>query len=245
MIRKASLEFRVGLFVLVAIAALSYMAIRAGDLYMRPGYSILLIFDTVSGIDRGSPIKLAGVPIGEVKKVRALRNTDGKMNVEIEAFIDEGANIESDAQMRVATMGFLGEKYIEIQPGTPGAAAIQRGGTLIGKQLTGMDDLFDSGQQLIKKMEYAVEEIREVTGDADFKKSVKGTFTSSDKAMQDLAETSEDLKDAAKSAKIVLGRLRDGEGTIGRLLKDDKIMKDLEAFVADIKKNPWKLLKKG
>ena len=108
-----------------------------------------------------------------------------------------------------------------------------------------MDDLFDSGQQLIKKMEYAVEEIREVTGDADFKKSVKGTFTSSDKAMQDLAETSEDLKDAAKSAKIVLGRLRDGEGTIGRLLKDDKIMKDLEAFVADIKKNPWKLLKKG
>ena len=142
-------------------------------------------------------------------------------------------------------MGFLGEKYIEIHPGTPGARSLPRGGTLVGKQLTGMDDLFDSGQQLIKKMEYAVEEIREVTGNEEFKKSVKGTFTNSDKVMQNLAETSEDLKDAAKSARIVLGRMRDGEGTIGKLLTDDKVMKDLEAFVADIKKNPWKLLKKN
>jgi phospholipid/cholesterol/gamma-HCH transport system substrate-binding protein len=147
--------------------------------------------------------------------------------------------------MRVATMGFLGEKYIEIYPGTLGAEAVPRGGSLVGKQLTGMDDLFDSGQQLIKKMEYAVEDIREVTGDDEFKKSVKGTFKNSDKVMSNLAETSEDLKDAAKSAKIVLGRLRDGEGTIGKLLQDDKIMKDLEAFVADIKKNPWKLLKRS
>ena len=245
MIKKENLEFKVGLFVLLAVAILAYMTLRAGDMYLRPGYTVLLVFDTVSGIDKGSPIKLSGVPIGEVKKVRSLRNTNGKMNAEIEAFIDEGVNIEEDADMRVATMGFLGEKYIEIHPGTPGAQAVPHGGKLVGKQLTGMDDLFDSGQQLIKKMEYAVEEIREVTGDEEFKKSVKGTFTNSDKVMQNLAETSEDLKDAAKSARIVLGRMRDGEGTIGRLLKDDKIMKDLEAFVADIKKNPWKLLKRS
>jgi len=145
----------------------------------------------------------------------------------------------------VATMGFLGEKYIEIHPGTPGAETVPRGGTLVGKQLTGVDDLFDSGQQLIKKMEYVVQDIREVTADAEFKKSLKGTFTNSDKVMQNLAETSSDLKDAAKAAKIVLERMRDGEGTIGKLLKEDKIAKDLEAFVADIKKNPWKLLKKS
>ena len=245
MIKKENLEFKVGLFVLLAVAILAYMVLRAGDLYLRPGYTVHLIFDTVSGIDKGSPIRLAGVPVGEVKRTRALRNTDGKMNVEVEAFIDEGVLIETDADMRVATMGFLGEKYIEIHPGTPGAEAVPRGGTLVGKQLTGMDDLFDSGQQLIKKMEYAVEDIREVTGDPEFKKSVKGTFTNSDKVMQDLSETSADLKDAAKAAKIVLERMRDGEGTIGKLLKEDKIAKDLEAFVADIKKNPWKLLKKS
>ena len=43
---------------------------------------------------------------------------------------------------------------------------------------------------------------------------------------------------------ILMARLRDGEGTVGMLLKDDKIAKDAEALVADLKKNPWKLLAK-
>ena len=245
MIKKENTEFKVGLFVLTAVAILAYLVLRAGDLYIRPGYTIQLVFDTVSGIDKGSPIKLAGVPVGEVKKIRALRDADGKMNIEIEAFIEAETYIEEDADMRVATMGFLGEKYIEIHPGTPGAAAIPQGGKLVGKQLTGMDDLFDSGQQLLTKMEYMVEEIRGLTGDAQLQQSVKGTFTNSDVTMRNLAEASEDLKDTAKSAKIVFARLRDGEGTIGRLLKDDKIIKDIEAFVADLKKNPWKLFKKS
>jgi hypothetical protein len=57
-------------------------------------------------------------------------------------------------------------------------------------------------------------------------------------------EMTDDLKDAAKSMRVVFGRLRDGEGTIGRLLKDEKMAKDLEEFVVDIKTHPWKLLKR-
>lgn len=245
MIKRENTEFKVGLFVLAALAILAYMVLRAGDLYIRPGYTIHLLFDSVSGIDKGSPIKLAGVPIGEVKKIRVLRDADGKMSIEIDAFLDAETYIEEDADMRVATMGFLGEKYIEIHPGTPGAPQIKAEGKLVGKQLTGMDDLFDSGQQLIKKMEYMVEEVRGLTGNAEFQSSVKGTFEHSEKVMKNLEEASEDLKETAKSAKIVFGRLRDGEGTVGKFMKDDKIYRDIEAFVADIKKNPWKLLKKS
>lgn len=243
--KKGDLEFRVGVFVLAALAILAYMAIRAGDLYMRPGYTVLLMFDSVSGVDRGSPIKLAGVPIGEVKKIRALRNEEGKLHVEIQAFIEDGFVIEEDAQMHVATMGFLGEKYIEILPGTPGSKPVEPQGALIGRQLTGVDDLFESGQQLIQKMEYMVGDLREVVGDPEFKQSLKGTFVNGDKLMQNLESATADLKETMASARVVMGRLRDGEGTVGRFLTDEKIYKDLEALVADIKKNPWKLLKKG
>ena len=243
--KTGNLEFRVGLFVVVAFAILAYMVVRAGDLYLRPGYTVRLLFDTVSGIDKGSPIRLAGVPVGEVKKFHALKNTDGKTHVEIEAFIEDGIVIEEDAEMRVATMGFLGEKYIEINPGAPGSKAVEPGGTLAGRQLTGVDDLFDSGQKLIQKMEYMVEDIRGLVGDVEFKTAVKGTFVNGEQAMKNLNEATANLKDASESAKIVLGRLRDGEGTIGRLLKEDKMAKDLEAFAADIKAHPWKLLKRN
>ena len=242
--KRENLEFKVGLFVVAACALLAYMVIRAGDLYSHPGYYVHLKFDTVSGIEKGSPIKLSGVPIGEVKRIRMLRNQEGKMHVEIEALIEQGATIEEDAEMHVATMGFLGEKYIEILPGTPGSKAIEPGGILVGRQLTGVDDLFESGQQLIQKMEYMVGDLREVAADPEFKTGLKSTFVSGGKVMKDLDSATADLKDSAASLKVVMGRLRDGEGTMGKLLKDEKIYHDIEAFVADVKKNPWKLLKK-
>ncbi len=242
--KKGDLEFKVGVFVVGALALLGYMVLRAGEMYIRPGYTVKFVFDTVSGIDKGSPVRLAGVPIGEVKKFHTLENKNGRQNVEIEAFIDEGVKIEKDADLRVATMGFLGEKYIDVYPGTAGADLIAPGDTLVGRQLTGMDDVFDSGQKLIQKMEYVADDLRSLVGDEEFKNAAKGTFVNGEKTFSNLESATADLKDAAASTKVVMGRLRDGEGTLGKLLKEDKVYKDLEAFVSDIKKNPWKLLKK-
>ncbi len=43
---------------------------------------------------------------------------------------------------------------------------------------------------------------------------------------------------------VIFGRLKNGEGTVGKLLVEEKIYDDLEDFVADIKAHPWKLLSK-
>lgn len=43
---------------------------------------------------------------------------------------------------------------------------------------------------------------------------------------------------------VIFGRLKRGEGTIGKLLVEDKVYNDMEDFVGDIKAHPWKLLSK-
>ena len=43
---------------------------------------------------------------------------------------------------------------------------------------------------------------------------------------------------------MIFGRLERGEGTLGKLLVDEKVYDDMEDFVGDIKANPWKLLHK-
>ena len=52
------------------------------------------------------------------------------------------------------------------------------------------------------------------------------------------------LNKLAESAGVIIERLREGKGTVGKLLTDETIYNDLEAFVADIKAHPWKLLSK-
>jgi phospholipid/cholesterol/gamma-HCH transport system substrate-binding protein len=53
-----------------------------------------------------------------------------------------------------------------------------------------------------------------------------------------------ELKKVLDSATVIVERLKNGEGTIGRLLTDDSIYENLEAFTEDIKENPWKLMHK-
>lgn len=242
--KKVGLEFKVGLFVIVALGLLAIMVLKAGDFYVKPGYTARFVFHHISGIDRGSPVKLAGVRVGEVKEVHVVRNASGETQVEIDAWIAQGVQIEEDARMRINAAGLLGEKYIEILPGTPNGKIMVDRGTLYGKSPMAIDDVAESATRFMKKAETAVENVNEMIGDPNFKTSVRSTFTNSDKLTKNMLEVSEDLKETIASMKVVFGRLKDGEGTIGRLLRDEKMAKDLEAFVADIKAHPWKLLKR-
>ena len=50
--KKANLEFKVGIFVFFAGVVLITLVFKAGDFYMKPGYTVHFIFDFVSGIDK-------------------------------------------------------------------------------------------------------------------------------------------------------------------------------------------------
>ena len=243
--KKANLEFKVGIFVFLALAGLLTLVFKTGDFYMKPGYTVRLIFDFVSGVDKGSPVRVAGVNVGEVTQIKIIRNTEGVTQAEVTARIDQGVYIEEDADVRINTLGLLGEKYVEILPGTTGNKTLSDSSVLVGKTPVLLEKITESGNRLINKIEHTVDNINEVIADPQFKESVKNTFGNAERVTKNLESTTDDLKDAAKSARIVLGRMRDGEGSIGRFLKNDQMAKDLEDFVKDIKAHPWKLLKRS
>ena len=242
--KKAGLELKVGIFVFVALAALALLVFKAGDFYLKPGYTIRITFNSVSGVDKGTPVRLAGVNVGEIKEVHIIRDATGATQAEMTAWIMKGASIEEDAEARINSLGLLGGKYVEIIPGTGGNKTLSDGGTLNGKAPVGMDKFAESGSRLINKVEYTFDNVNEVVADPKFKMSLKNTFGNAEGVTENLREASEDLKDTMKSARIVMARLRDGEGSIGRLMKNDTMAKDMEAFVKDIKAHPWKLLKR-
>ncbi|MEI8345254.1 MAG: MlaD family protein [Candidatus Omnitrophota bacterium] len=242
--QKISLELKVGIFVVLGLTILGMLVFKAGDFYIKPGYTIRFVFKNITGIDQASSVKLAGVKVGEVKSVHVVRSVQGETQVEIEAWIAQGIFIEEDAKVRVNSLGLLGEKYIEILPGTSGSKTVSDSGTILGKTPFAVDDIVESTTRLMRKVEGTVDSLNNIVSDPEFKPAVKSTFVNGDRLAKNLLEMTDDLKDTAKSARIVLGRLRDGEGTLGRLLKDDKMAKDMETFVEDIKAHPWKLLKR-
>lgn len=250
--KKDGLEFKVGLFVVVALGILIFLVARAGDFYMKPGFTVRFVFSYVQGVDAGTPVRLAGVTVGEVKQIQVVRNPQGETQVEVSTWIAQGVYIEEDAKAVIKSLGMLGEKYIEILPGTPGVKMIGNGSTVIGKTPFAIEDIAEGTRSLIGQLQSVADNLNQVMSDPEFKSAVKGTFVNADKTfgdadafIQNLTKASEDLKATAASARVVMGRLEKGEGTVGRLLTNDSIARDLEAMAADLKANPWKLLKKG
>ncbi len=121
---KLSPEAKVGLFVLLGIILLVYMSLRLGGIKFgrAEGYSISVKFDTAAGLDKNASVRVAGVEVGRVKDIE-LKDNQARVTLEIK----KGFKIGKDFTALLTTKGLLGEKYIELLPGSPSAPALKEG----------------------------------------------------------------------------------------------------------------------
>jgi phospholipid/cholesterol/gamma-HCH transport system substrate-binding protein len=134
---------KVGIFMLIILAILGYFILRIEDIHIRRGggqREVTAIFDSVAGLDDKSKVRVAGVPKGKVTKIR-LRPEDGKAEVTME--IDRDVPLHRNAFARVANLGLLGEKYVELEPGTKSSPLIPEDQKveLRGTQPASIDDV--------------------------------------------------------------------------------------------------------
>src|SRR5690242_21086534 len=110
---------KVGVFMLVILAILGYFVLKIEDINVRRHGTreVTAVFDDVAGLDNKSPVRIAGVRKGKVKDIEVMPN--GKARVTME--IDDDVPIHSNSTARVTNLGLLGEKYIELNPGTSAA----------------------------------------------------------------------------------------------------------------------------
>jgi phospholipid/cholesterol/gamma-HCH transport system substrate-binding protein len=116
----------VGVFILLGIAALSYLAFRLArlELFTSPGYTIHADFDDISGLKVGDPVEIAGVPVG---KVTAISLHGSRADVSMQ--LNKGVEVDSDAIAAIKTNGIIGDKYVSIAPGA-GDKVLKNGDTL-------------------------------------------------------------------------------------------------------------------
>jgi phospholipid/cholesterol/gamma-HCH transport system substrate-binding protein len=107
-------EVIVGMFVLVGIICLGYLAIKLGKLEILgdSGYPVYADFPTVAGLKRGDPVEIAGVKVG---RVEAMGLADDRARLKLR--VDDGVQIQEDAIASVRARGLIGDKFVLISPG--------------------------------------------------------------------------------------------------------------------------------
>lgn len=104
----------VGLFVLVGLTCLGYLAIRLGklELFAAQGYVVSADFASVAGLKLGDPVEIAGVRVGRVEGIGL---ADDKARLTLR-FSDE-VKLQEDVIASVRARGLIGDKFVLVSPG--------------------------------------------------------------------------------------------------------------------------------
>ncbi len=131
---RGKLEFVVGLFVLIGIFCLGYLAIKLGKLELVRGnyYELTADFSSSSGLKKGASVEIAGVEVGRVRSI-VLKEDQAQVVLAIK---DEIA-VYNDAIASIKTRGIIGEKFMGLSPGGAGDL-LSEGGTIIDTE-SGID----------------------------------------------------------------------------------------------------------
>jgi len=237
--KKKGSEIWVGFFVVIGILLLVLMTLKVEKFKVgkEAGYLFNIYFDSALGLDRNSPIRVAGIHVGNVEKV-SLEKGKAKVTFHLPMNI----TLYKDSKAFLKSEGFLGEKFVEIFPGTSGYPKLEPNG-IIDQGAPPVDM-----EQFLSKLGSVTDDIKDVAKPlGDFLKSVdvkkvEGTIDNINRFSGQLSGLAKDSKETVQKAKDAFSRIEEigdkvkkGEGTLGKLVADETMYQEVKKTVETLK----------
>lgn len=255
--KKQSNEVTVGAFVIVGMIALTVIVFFVSGVYLfRPGYSLTVVYDYVSILDKGAPVRMAGVRIGEVQNVQLdYDQASGRSLVKVKLFIEKGIEIRQNYLFYIRGTHVLSEPHIEISPQPGNEAVLEPDATVTGIDPTPLEALIGHAHHISEQLDNMITDLKEAMEDQESRDALKHIVLNLARLTESLdmilSGSEEEVKQAIRnisssteSLSSILDAVENGEGTAGRLLMEDELYQEMRAFVSEIKARPWRLMKK-
>ena len=248
-------ETIVGLFVVASLVALLVMVlIIAREEGLWQNYvKYHAVFKNISGLKRGSEVRLAGVTVGSVTNTTI--RSDGKIKVTFEVMAQYRNQMREDTQASIGSIGLLGDRSLDLTPGSPDKPVIPPGGLMAGVEPLDLQELLARAAPSLDSIQKAFNNLAKLTDDmvdpkGDFRQAVvniKETFKKVNAGEGTLGLLVSDPKlykktlDTVTSAQSFINSLNNPQGAVGMLLHDPefkvelrKIIKEINVLVANL-----------
>ncbi len=205
--------------ILVTCTLILYFG-KVGD-HFRQGYSINVAFSNASGLVHGSQVLYSGVLVGKVDKIHLLEKSGG-VDVELDMF--RGVNIRNDAHFMIKQSGLLGDQHIVVVPSGETAPFLKEGDHVHGNDPFDFSDVASQAGDAVKKLNVAIDKLSTEIIQPETMDNLK-------RSIKNFAELSKKLDQNAEQLNTILEKTRKGEGTVGRLLTDDRLFEELKKLI--------------
>ena len=219
-------QLRVGIVVSIALAIFLFTTIyitREGGLPLFGGqYTLYSYVGDVNGLKPGAPVHLSGVAVGSVTRVEF--SEPGSINpvkVTIMVRRDVQQRVTDTSFLSVGSLGVLGEKMVDIDPGPPGGTPLEDQGILVGEAGDPIKGIITDASSTLRDVRDLIAGIQR--GEGSLGQILKG------------GEFHQKLLDFVDRAQDVFGRMEASEGTLGKLINDPAVYDNLRDLSGGLK----------
>jgi phospholipid/cholesterol/gamma-HCH transport system substrate-binding protein len=248
-------QLKVGALILSAVAILAITVVKLGqaaNLFAKR-YELVTFLSNANGLREGGSVTVAGQLAGVVKRIEFLPpDGDTTRNLKVTMQLDAHLRpqIREDSRVKLRTMGLLGDKVLDISPGTPRYSMLQSGDTIPSAASLDYDAMLAQASGALSDVVELTHDLRAITGglargegtmgqlitSRTLYDRLDGTLTHMNALLVRLDRPNgtfgrmiddptlyDHLVRVSAQMDTVLGQMHSRNGTIGRLLADDTL----------------------
>lgn len=236
-------EFKVGLLVIVVGSLIAVMSMQVSDdpSYLGRSKKAWFLLPNAGGLVKNSAVRSAGIPVGIIKNI-SLQDGQARIDITVRSEVP----LTASASIEVKAQGILGDKHVEVYPGSPTDPPLEDNAQiLIVRDGGSLDNLMSQVSDVTTSLKEIATNLKEATSEDGTRNHILGRIVKNVEVLTgDLAQmTSEnkgkindivaDIHDVTSSLKEVM----DDQGDTG--LKEtwkrlSNSMKNLEDITAKI-----------
>jgi len=252
------IEAIVGIFTIIGLTLAGFVVFFVSDVYfLRQGYELNVKFNYVSILDKGAPVRMAGVRVGEVKEVGlAYEEKTQTPAVTVTLFVSPAVIVRENTAIVIRGTTPLSEPHVEIvSRGLEDGVPLKYGETIRGVDPVPIEQLVSTANEIGERFLNVVVHLEDFVEDEEITRAIDKTvlnlakLTDSFNAILEgeeanIRDTMIHMNKAVGSLEDILSRIQAGEGTAGKIFLEEELYNEILAFVKDLRKHPWKLLAK-
>lgn len=235
-------QTKVGMMFVGALVLVVVFAFALGKLNpFSNAYVLKLAFNFAGGIEVGSPVRVMGIKVGKVRSIEfnpefKMPETGEEVKLMITISVDRRAwsSLRSDSHFFINLAGVIGEKFLEVSPGSLEKAELKDGQILRGEDPPRIDQLISQSYALAGKV---LDMVNKNEGSVvETIETLNKLVINFDKALKQLEKTSRDpeITKIVKNLSIIMSdgafftqKLRTPEG-METMALINKLIKRLE-----------------
>lgn len=242
-------ELRVGILVVggaaVFVVAVLTLGSRTG--VFEDKYPLITLMPSVSGLQQGAPVRLAGVNVGNVEEVEfidaaahdslarrlleAYGDSLGERAVKVRFAVNKSVQdkVTRSSRVKTGTVGLLGDKYLDLEVGDPREPSLQAGDIVLNEAPIDYEGLIARAAEGVEELVGSLEGSRQIIASVNRGEGTLGRLINDPALYNEWMRLSEE-------GTGVLDRMQEGEGTLPALLNDRGLYDQLVRTTADLER---------